>query len=62
MKTVRWLRVARVLVPSAVLLQFTACLGPDPHLFLTTSVADSILFNLITLAFNAVFGGGVATA
>jgi hypothetical protein len=62
MKTVRWLRAARVLVPSAMLFQFTACLGPDPQLFLTTSAANALLVNLITLVFNTVFGGAVAVA
>jgi len=62
MKTVRWLYAARVLVPSAMLFQFTACLGPDPQLFLTTTVANAVLVNVITLAFNAFFGGGLAVA
>jgi len=56
-----WLvRHARWWFPSVVLLQITACLGPDPQLFITSSIANAVLVNVITLVFSSLFGNGLA--
>lgn len=49
-------RCPRVLVPAAVLFQITACLGPDPQLFVTSSIANAVLANLVTLVFASLAG------
>lgn len=55
-------RHARWWFPSVVLLQITACFGPDPQLFFTSTIANAVIVNVITLLFNTVFGGGLTTA
>ncbi|RMF77061.1 MAG: hypothetical protein D6744_11760 [Planctomycetota bacterium] len=50
-------RVLRLLIPSAVLLQITACFGPDPQFFFTATVANALVTNVVTGLFNLVFGG-----
>lgn len=57
MRKQRCWKVFRFVAPSAILLQITACLGPDPQLFLTTSIANALLANVISFGFNLVFGG-----
>lgn len=55
--------ILRYLVPGAVLLQITACLGPDPQLFFTAAVANSLVANVVATLFNLVVGGlGITTA
>jgi hypothetical protein len=56
MQSLRLIRRWQTLVPSAVLLQLTACFGPDPQLFLTTSVANAVLANVITVFFTSLAG------
>ena len=61
MKTARrkfWLRAA---VPGAILLAFAGCLGPNPGFFISTSIANATIANLVgTLLSNlqSLGGGG----
>lgn len=45
----KWLKLA---VPGAVVLQFSACFGGDPTFFFTSSIANAVVFNLVSTAFS----------
>lgn len=46
----KWLKI---LVPGVVVLQISACFGGDPQFFFTSSIANAIVFDLVSTAFNA---------
>ncbi len=52
-----WLRTAQMTLGGAVLLQVTACFGPDPQLFFTSTIANAVVFNVINLLFNTLSAG-----
>jgi len=52
---------ARFLVPGGVVLQITACFGPDPEFYITNLAASTVLSEVIRLLFN-LFTSGLATA
>ncbi len=59
MKTARrdfWLRAA---VPGGILLALGGCLGPNPGFFISTSIANATISNLVsTLLKNLLAPGG----
>lgn len=59
MKTARrdfWLRAA---VPGSILLALGGCLGPNPGFFISTSIANATISNLVsTLLKNLLAPGG----
>jgi hypothetical protein len=58
-KRTKWLCL---LLPGCLVLQLSACLGTDPQFFLATSVANALVFNLISLAFDVIASGLTGTA
>lgn len=50
------MRIAACLGSGAVLLQFGGCLGPNPWFFVTTSVANATISNLVQRLLNSVLG------
>jgi hypothetical protein len=57
MRSVRITKCLRCLLPGGLLLQITACLGPDPEFYLTNLVTSSLVGEVISLLFNLVTTG-----
>jgi len=57
----RWkiMRVAACLGSGAVLLQFGGCLGPNPGFFISTSIANATILNLVQRVLNSVLGAPI---
>lgn len=63
MRSARMLRWTSFALPGAVLLQITACLGPDPEFLVVNLAASTLVAELISLFFRLLTGGlGVPTA
>lgn len=43
-----------------VLLQITACLGPDPQFYVTSVAVNAVISSLIQSLFNLLLGGATA--
>jgi hypothetical protein len=52
---------ARFLVPGGVVLQISACFGPDPEFYITNLAASTMVSELLRLLFT-LFTSGLATA
>lgn len=46
---------AFLFVSGGTLLQFSACFGPDPQFFVTSSVVNAVISNLVGTLFNSLF-------
>ncbi|MBI5865582.1 MAG: hypothetical protein HZB38_13955 [Planctomycetes bacterium] len=57
MKRSHLVRRMALLAAGAALLQFTACFGPDPQFFVTSSITNALIANLVSLLFNTVTAG-----
>lgn len=55
----KWLWLA---LPGCMLLQFAGCFGGDPAFFLTSTVVNAVVFNLVSTLFNLVVSGLTTTA
>jgi len=53
----RLLRFGGLTAACGVLLQVTACLGPDPQFFLTASVVNALVASLVGALVNAALAG-----
>jgi hypothetical protein len=61
MRSLRMKKWARFLVPGGVVLQITACFGPDPEFYITNLAASTMVSELLRLLFT-LFTSGLATA
>lgn len=52
-RNTKWLKI---LVPGVVVLQFSACFGGDPQFFFASSVANAVVFNLVSSVFQTATG------
>ena len=50
----RWITI---LGSGGVLLQITACLGPEPQLLLASSAVNALVANHVTTVYNLLLGG-----
>jgi hypothetical protein len=50
------MRRLRLLIPAGVLLQLTACFGPDPQFFFTSVLTNALATNVIGAVINAISG------
>jgi hypothetical protein len=57
MRSLRMKKWARFLVPGGVVLQITACLGPDPEFFITNLAASTVVSEIVSLLFRLLTGG-----
>ncbi len=53
MKTVRLAKWLRLMLVGGVMLQIGGCIGPNPGFFVSTSVANATIMNII----GAIFSG-----
>ena len=58
MKTVRLARLMRLLLVGGVVFQIGGCVGPNPGFFISTSVANATIMNIIGALFNSLLQGG----
>ena len=58
MKTVRLAKWLRLLLVGGVMLQIGGCLGPNPGFFVSTSVANATIMNLVSALFNSLLQSG----
>lgn len=58
----RWTRWLKFAVPGCIVLQITACLGSDPEFFLTSTVANAVIYNIVSTLFNLAVAGLTASA
>ena len=52
MRSLRMKKWARFLVPGGVVLQITACFGPDPEFYVANLAASTVVSEVIRLLFN----------
>ncbi len=52
MRSLRMKKWARFLVPGGVVLQITACFGPDPEFYITNLAASTVVSEVLRLLFN----------
>lgn len=52
-----FLRTVQLTTGGAVLLQITACFGPDPQFFFTSTIAGAVVNNVVNLLFNTLTAG-----
>ncbi len=53
MKMTRFAKWLRLLLVGGVVLQIGGCIGPNPGFFISTSVANATIMNIV----GAIFGG-----
>jgi hypothetical protein len=54
----KWLKF---IVPGCVVLQLSACFGSDPEFFFASTVANAVVFNIVSALFDLVVAGLTAT-
>ena len=57
MRKSRSFRALQGITGGAILLQVTACFGPDPQLFFTSTIANAVVSNLVSFLFNTLTAG-----
>ncbi len=58
MKTVRLARWMKLLLVGGVVFQIGGCVGPNPGFFVSTSVANATIMNIVGALFNSLMQGG----
>ncbi len=58
MKRVRFVRGFELLLVGGVMLQFGGCVGPNPGFFISTSVANASIMNIVSALFNTLLQSG----
>ncbi len=58
MKTVRLARWMKLLLVGGVVFQIGGWVGPNPGLFISTSVANATIMNIVGALFNSLLQGG----
>ena len=58
MKTIRLARWMKLLLVGGVMFQIGGCVGPNPGFFISTSVANATIMNIVGALFNSLLQGG----
>lgn len=58
MKTVRLAKWLRLMLVGGVMLQIGGCIGPNPGFFVSTSVANATIMNIVGAIFSGLLQGG----
>ena len=58
MKTIRLAKWLRLLLVGGVMLQIGGCIGPNPGFFVSTSVANATIMNIVGAIFSGLLQGG----
>lgn len=58
MKTVRLAKWLRLMLVGGVMLQVGGCIGPNPGFFVSTSVANATIMNIVGAIFSGLLQGG----
>ncbi len=58
MKSVRFTRGFELLLVGGVMLQFGGCVGPNPGFFISTSVANASIMNIVSAFFSTLLQSG----
>ncbi len=58
MKTFRLTRWLKLMLIGGVMLQIGGCLGPNPGFFVSTSVANATIMNIVGAIFSGLLQGG----
>jgi hypothetical protein len=53
----RWTKWLKIALPGCVLLQLTGCFGADPQFYFASSIANAVVFNIVSTLVNLVFSG-----
>ncbi|MCH8851562.1 MAG: hypothetical protein IID41_02805 [Planctomycetes bacterium] len=57
MKTVRLARWMKLLLAGGVVFQIGGCVGPNPGFFISTSVANATIMNIVGALFSSLLQG-----
>ena len=57
MKTVRLTKWMKLLVVGGVMVQIGGCVGPNPGFFISTSVANATIMNIVGALFSSLLQG-----
>lgn len=58
----RWTKWLKIALPGCVLMQFAAgCFGGDPTYFFSSTIANAIVYNLVSTFFTAIYTGLTGT-
>ena len=58
MKTVRLAKCLRLMLVGGVMLQVGGCVGPNPGFFVSTSIANATIMNIVGAIFSGLLQGG----
>ena len=58
MKTVRLAKWLRLMLLGGVMLQIGGCIGPNPGFFVSTSIANATIMNIVGAIFSGLLQGG----
>ena len=58
----RWTRWLKFAVPGCIVLQLTACFGSDPQFYVTSTIANAVVFNVVSALFDLALSGLAAPA
>ncbi|MCH8854603.1 MAG: hypothetical protein IID41_18400 [Planctomycetes bacterium] len=58
MKAVRPAKWLRLILVGGAMLQIGGCIGPNPGFFLSTSVANATIMNIVGAIFSGLLQGG----
>ena len=58
MKTVRLAKWLRLMLVGGVMLQIGGCIGPNPGFFVSTSIANATIMNIVGAIFSGLLQGG----
>jgi hypothetical protein len=53
----RWTKWLWLSVPGCVTLQYAGCFGGDPEYFFTSTVANAVVYNLVSALFEVILSG-----